>query len=111
MTANGAVWREEAGRHIVMRRTGLPARDLRVLDPALSHPSTVLARDRAIVVSLERVRAVITASEVLVSCSNDHDVQPLVRRLASWVSASGRPAWRKQAQVRSYIHEHDRSIV
>jgi hypothetical protein len=32
----------EAGKHAIMRRTGLPARDLRILDPLLSYPSTVL---------------------------------------------------------------------
>nr|GEX35697.1 magnesium transporter MRS2-3-like [Tanacetum cinerariifolium] len=37
----------EAGKHTVMRRTGLPARDLRILDPMLSYPSTVLGRERA----------------------------------------------------------------
>ncbi|KAG1368525.1 putative magnesium transporter MRS2-3 [Cocos nucifera] len=53
----------EAGRHSVMRRTGLPARDLRILDPQLSYPSTVLGRERAIVVNLEHIKAIITAHE------------------------------------------------
>ncbi|KAM1191744.1 hypothetical protein ACFX15_011862 [Malus domestica] len=30
----------EAGKHAIMRRTGLPARDLRILYPLLSYPST-----------------------------------------------------------------------
>ena len=43
----------EAGKQAIMRRTGLPARDLRILDPQLSYPSTVLGRERAIVINLE----------------------------------------------------------
>ncbi|KDO45569.1 hypothetical protein CISIN_1g046517mg, partial [Citrus sinensis] len=39
---------EEVGKHVIMRRTGLPARDLMVLDPLLSYPSSILGRDRAI---------------------------------------------------------------
>jgi len=67
VVSSAGAWRVEAiGKHQLMRRTGLPARDLRALDPALSYPSSLMGRDRAVVVNLERVRAVITASEVLV---------------------------------------------
>lgn len=55
----------EAGKYATMRRTGLPARDLRVLDPMLSYPWTIMGRDRSIVVNLEHVKAIITAHEVL----------------------------------------------
>ncbi|XP_034907428.2 magnesium transporter MRS2-F [Populus alba] len=40
---------EEIGKHSMMKRTGLPARDLRALDPVLSYPSSILGRERAIV--------------------------------------------------------------
>nr|CAB3475169.1 unnamed protein product [Digitaria exilis] len=80
--ASGPARVEEAGKYAVMARTGLPARDLRVLDPLLSYPSTILGRERAIVVNLERVKAVITAAEVLLPNSKDpaftrfvHDLQ------------------------------------
>ena len=62
----------EAGKHVIMRRTGLPARDLRILDPILSYPSTILGRERAIVVNLEHIKAIITAQEVLLLESKDH---------------------------------------
>jgi magnesium transporter len=55
----------EAGKHEIMRRTGVPARDLRILDPILSYPSTMLGRERAIVINLEHIKAIITAHEVL----------------------------------------------
>ncbi|KAB5548209.1 hypothetical protein DKX38_011615 [Salix brachista] len=67
---------EEIGKHSIMKRTGLPARDLRALDPLLSYPSSILGRERAIVVSLEHIRAIITAKEVfLINYNNPLVVQ------------------------------------
>jgi hypothetical protein len=71
----------EAGKHAIMRRTGLPARDLRILDPLLSYPSTVLGRERAIVINLEHIKAIITAQEVLLLNSRDPSVTPFVAEL------------------------------
>ena len=71
----------EAGKHSIMRRTGLPARDLRILDPLLSYPSTVLGRERAIVINLEHIKAIITAQEVLLLNSKDPSVTPFVEEL------------------------------
>lgn len=50
-----------------MRRCDLPARDLRLLDPLFLYPSTILGREKAIVVNLEKIRCIITADELLVS--------------------------------------------
>ena len=86
--ASGPARVEEAGKHAVMARTGLPARDLRVLDPLLSYPSTILGRERAIVVNLERVKAVITAAEVLLPNSKDPAFARFVRDLQTRVLAS-----------------------
>ncbi|TVU36103.1 hypothetical protein EJB05_18019, partial [Eragrostis curvula] len=86
--ASGPARVEEAGKHAVMARTGLPARDLRVLDPLLSYPSTILGRERAIVVNLERVKAVITAAEVLLPNSKDPAFARFVRDLQARVLAS-----------------------
>ncbi|KAL8505147.1 hypothetical protein ACS0TY_016380 [Phlomoides rotata] len=71
----------EAGKHAIMRRTGLPARDLRILDPLLSYPSTVLGRERAIVINLEHIKAIITAQEVFLLNSKDPSVIPFVDEL------------------------------
>ncbi|CAL0310119.1 unnamed protein product [Lupinus luteus] len=73
----------QAGKHAIMRRTGLPARDLRILDPLLSYPSTVLGRERAIVINLEHIKAIITANEVLLLNSRDPSVIPFVDELHS----------------------------
>uniref|UniRef100_A0A1J3HH30 Magnesium transporter n=1 Tax=Noccaea caerulescens TaxID=107243 RepID=A0A1J3HH30_NOCCA len=72
---------EEVGKHTIMRRTGLPARDLRILDPLLSYPSTVLGRERAIVINLEHIKAIITAQEVLLLNSKDPSVSPFIDEL------------------------------
>ncbi|PKU66384.1 magnesium transporter MRS2-3 isoform X1 [Dendrobium catenatum] len=71
----------EAGKQAIMRRTGLPARDLRILDPQLSYPSTILGRERAIVINLEHIKAVITAHEILILNSTDPTVSPFVHQL------------------------------
>ncbi|KAK7402354.1 hypothetical protein VNO78_14553 [Psophocarpus tetragonolobus] len=71
VSGSGEARLEDVGKQSIMRRTGLPARDLRVLDPLLSHPSSILGRERAIVVNLEHVKAIITASEVLLINSSN----------------------------------------
>lgn len=55
----------------VMRHCSLPARDMRLLDPVFIYPSTILGRDQAIVVNLEQIRCIITATEVLLMNSLD----------------------------------------
>ncbi|KAG0480846.1 hypothetical protein HPP92_011704 [Vanilla planifolia] len=57
-----------------MKRCGLPARDLRLLDPLFVYPSTILGREKAIVVSLEQIRCIIMADEVLLMNSLDSSV-------------------------------------
>jgi len=71
----------EVGKHAIMHRTGLHARDLRILDPLLSYLSTVLGRERAIVINLEHVKAIITAHVVLLLNSRDPSVTPFVEEL------------------------------
>nr|CAB3484528.1 unnamed protein product [Digitaria exilis] len=91
--SGAGAWRvEAAGKHQLMRRTGLPARDIRALDPALSYPSSIMGRDRAVVVNLERVRAVITATEVLVPGPRDPAVEPLVLELHARLSTAASPS-------------------
>ena len=43
----------DVDKHAIMQRFHIHARDLRVLDPLLSYPSTILARDNAILLNLE----------------------------------------------------------
>ncbi|KAL9260834.1 Magnesium transporter MRS2-I-like protein [Drosera capensis] len=51
-------------KYDIMRRMNIHARDLRVLDPLLSYPSTILGKERAIVLNLEHIKAIVTADEV-----------------------------------------------
>ena len=81
LDATGQAQVVEAGKHAIMRRTGLPARDLRILDPLLSYPSTVLGRERAIVINLEHIKAIITWQEVFLLNSKDPSVTPFVEEL------------------------------
>lgn len=55
----------ELDKATVMRQCSLPARDLRLLDPLFIYPSAILGREQAIVVSLEQIRCIITADEVI----------------------------------------------
>ena len=40
-------------KYSILKRLGIHARDLRILDPLLSYPSTILGRERAIIINLE----------------------------------------------------------
>ncbi|KAL2226276.1 UNVERIFIED_CONTAM: Magnesium transporter MRS2-5 [Sesamum indicum] len=61
----------ELDKFTLMRRCSLPSRDLRLLDPLFIYPSTILGREKAIVVSLEQIRCIITADEVILKNSLD----------------------------------------
>ena len=81
---------EEVGKNSIRRRTGIHARDLRILDPALSFPPTILTRQRAIVINLEQVKSIITANEMLLLNSKDPGVAAFVRDLELKLSSLDR---------------------
>lgn len=68
-------------KYSILRRLRIHARDLRILDPLLSYPSTILGRERAIIVNLEHIKAIITAEEVLLRDPSDENVIPVVEEL------------------------------
>ncbi|KAG0483249.1 hypothetical protein HPP92_011333 [Vanilla planifolia] len=86
----------EVDKFTMMRWCDLPARDLRLLDPLFVYPSTILGREKAIVVKLEQIRCIITADEVLLLNSLDgyvlQYVSELQRRLAVH-SSDALPGW------------------
>lgn len=43
----------DVDKYAIMQRVQIHARDLRILDPLLSYPSTILGREKAIVLNLE----------------------------------------------------------
>ncbi|KAK3146131.1 hypothetical protein QOZ80_3BG0261980 [Eleusine coracana subsp. coracana] len=71
----------DADKYAIMHRVDINARDLRILDPLLSYPSTILGRERAIVLNLEHIKAIITSEEVLLRDPLDENVIPVVEEL------------------------------
>ncbi|KAH8495673.1 hypothetical protein H0E87_018739, partial [Populus deltoides] len=78
-TGQGAIL--DADKHAIMNRVQIQAPDLRILDPLLSYPSTILGREGAIVLNLEHIKAIITSEEVLLRDPLDEDVIPVVEEL------------------------------
>ncbi|OVA12316.1 Mg2+ transporter protein [Macleaya cordata] len=79
----------EVDKFTMMRRCDLPARDLRLLDPLFVYPSTILGREKAIVVNLEQIRCIITADEVLLLNSLDSYVLQYVVELQRRLTTAG----------------------
>ncbi|XP_061338993.1 magnesium transporter MRS2-2-like isoform X3 [Gastrolobium bilobum] len=71
----------DVDKYAIMHRVQIHARDLRILDPLLSYPSTILGREKAIVINLEHIKAIITAEEVLLRDPTDENVVPVVEEL------------------------------
>lgn len=44
---------DDVDKYAIMHHVQIDARDFRILDPLLSYPSTILGRERAIVLNLE----------------------------------------------------------
>ncbi|KAL7198685.1 hypothetical protein ACSBR2_021065 [Camellia fascicularis] len=68
-------------KYEIMQRVPIHARDLRILDPLLSYPSIILGRERAIVLNLEHIKAIVTSEEVLLRDPLDDNVIPIVEEL------------------------------
>ncbi|KAK4485822.1 hypothetical protein RD792_008469 [Penstemon davidsonii] len=89
----------EVDKFTMMRRCDLPARDLRLLDPLFVYPSTILGREKAIVVNLEQIRCIITADEVLLLNSLDSYVLQYVVELQRRLQAAGvGEVWQSEGQ-------------
>ncbi|XP_016439860.2 magnesium transporter MRS2-I [Nicotiana tabacum] len=81
MDASGLETVLDVDKYAIMHRVHIHARDLRILDPLLSYPSTILGRERAIVLNLEHIKAIITSEEVLLRDPLDENVTPVVEEL------------------------------
>ncbi|WCJ18392.1 Magnesium transporter MRS2-4 [Euphorbia peplus] len=71
----------ECEKSTIIKRVSIPARDLRILGPVFSHSSSILAREKAMVVNLEFIRAIVTAEEVLILDPLRQEVLPFVDQL------------------------------
>ncbi|KAL6907677.1 hypothetical protein ACP4OV_002716 [Aristida adscensionis] len=65
----------------VAERTGVHTRDLRVIGPLLSRYPSITAREKAMVINLEFIRAIVTADEILLLEPLAHEVLPFVDKL------------------------------
>lgn len=87
----------ELDKATIMKRCSLPSRDLRLLDPLFIYPSSILGRERAIVVSLEKIRCIITADEVILMNARDASVvqyqSELCKRLQSNQNLNVKGQW------------------
>ncbi|KAI8544180.1 hypothetical protein RHMOL_Rhmol08G0275700 [Rhododendron molle] len=87
----------EVDKFTMMRRCDLPPRDLRLLDPLFVYPSTILGREKAIVVNLEQIRCIITADEVFILNSLDNYVLQYVVELERRLKTAGaRGVWQSE---------------
>ncbi|KAH9751176.1 Magnesium transporter MRS2-4 [Citrus sinensis] len=71
----------ECDKSVIIERAGVPARDLRILGPVFSHSSNILAREKAMVVNLEFIKAIVTSQEVLLLDPLRQEVLPFVDQL------------------------------
>ncbi|RZS03543.1 hypothetical protein BHM03_00033735, partial [Ensete ventricosum] len=71
----------DVDKHEIMRRAQIHARDMRIIDPLLSYPSAILGREKAIVLNLEYIKAIITAEEILLRDPSEENVTPVVQEL------------------------------
>ncbi|KAL5068366.1 hypothetical protein RYX36_019253 [Vicia faba] len=74
----------DVDKYAIMHRVEINARDIRIFDPFLSCPSTILVREKAILLNLEvesHHKAIITAEEVLLRDPTDEHVVPVVEEL------------------------------
>ncbi|KAL0743535.1 hypothetical protein Bca4012_085048 [Brassica carinata] len=77
----GAMEVVECDKSTIIKRASVPPRDLRILGPVFSHSSSILAREKAIVVNLEVIKLIVTAEEVLLLDPLRPEVLPFVERL------------------------------
>lgn len=81
----------ECDKSTIIKRVAIPARDLRILGPVFSHSSNILAREKAMVVNLEFIRAIVTAEEILILDPLRQEVLPFVDQLRQQIPLK-RPA-------------------
>lgn len=71
----------ECDRNSIIQRYSIPPRDLRILGPIFSHSSNILARDKAMLINLEFIKAIVTADEILLLDPLCQEVLPFIDQL------------------------------
>ncbi|WVZ22425.1 hypothetical protein V8G54_000969 [Vigna mungo] len=78
-------------KNAIVHHAAIPARDLRILGPVFSHSSNILAREKAMVVNLEFIKAIVTAEEVLLLDPLRQEVLPFVEQLRQQLPGKSQP--------------------
>ncbi|KAI3972670.1 hypothetical protein MKX01_019328 [Papaver californicum] len=81
----------ELDKNAIIKRVSIPARDLRILGPVFSQSSNILAREKAMVVNLEFIKAIVTAEEVLLLDPLCQEVIPFVEQLKQQLPHKSQP--------------------
>ncbi|XP_020094239.1 putative magnesium transporter MRS2-G [Ananas comosus] len=81
----------ECDKNAIIKRAAIPTRDLRILGPIFSNSSNILAREKAMVVNLEYIRAIVTAEEVLLLDPLSHEVIPFIDQLRQQIPLKSPP--------------------
>lgn len=81
--AEGVATMLHADKYRLTHKLGVQTRDLRVMDPnlATTYPSAILCREKALVVNLEHIKAIITRSYVLIMNPDEELVVPFITEL------------------------------
>ncbi|MED6131007.1 Magnesium transporter MRS2-4 [Stylosanthes scabra] len=81
----------ELDKNAIIRHAGIPTRDLRILGPVFSQSSNILAREKAMVVNLEFIKAIVTAEDVLLLDPLRQEVLPFVEQLRQQIPHKTQP--------------------
>ncbi|MED6219051.1 Magnesium transporter MRS2-4 [Stylosanthes scabra] len=87
----------ELDKNAIIRHAAIPTRDLRILGPVFSHSSNILAREKAMVVNLEFIKAIVTAEDVLLLDPLRQEVLPFVEQLRHQLPHKTQPQLRGPA--------------
>ncbi|KAK8485499.1 hypothetical protein V6N11_033665 [Hibiscus sabdariffa] len=95
----------EYDKSTIIKRASIPARDLRILGPVFSHSSTILAREKAMVVNLEFIKAIVTAEEILILDPLQQEVLQFVDQLR--LQLPHRSAYKTRGAVTGDVNDNE----
>ncbi|KAF9612293.1 hypothetical protein IFM89_038863 [Coptis chinensis] len=89
----------ECEKSTIIKCVSIPARDLRILGPVFSQSSNILAREKAMVVNLEFIKAIVTAEEVLLLDPLCQEVLPFIDQLRQQLLHKNQPKNNEDCQI------------
>ncbi|XP_044488637.1 magnesium transporter MRS2-4-like [Mangifera indica] len=95
----------ECDKGVIIERAGIPARDLRILGPVFSHSSNIHAREKAIVINLEFIKAIVTLQEVLLLDPLRQEVLAFVDQLRQQLPSGAKAADMQDTELQVSTHE------